>query len=62
VDRILDMCRTTCNVTGDCMVATVVGSSEGELATEEEVAEAQRQDAEHGMDENPKGSGAKASV
>lgn len=37
VDRILDMCRTTCNVTGDCMVATVVASTEGELLTEEQV-------------------------
>jgi len=38
VDRILDMCRTTCNVTGDAMVAAVVASSENELLTEEEVA------------------------
>lgn len=37
VDRILDMCRTTCNVTGDCMVATVVASTEGELLSEAEV-------------------------
>lgn len=28
VDRILDMCRTACNVTGDCMVATVVAAGE----------------------------------
>jgi len=28
VDRLLDMCRTTCNVTGDAMVAAVVGASE----------------------------------
>ncbi len=28
VDRVLDMCRTTCNVTGDCMVAAVVGALE----------------------------------
>lgn len=32
VDRLLDMCRTTCNVTGDAMVATVVAGTEGELA------------------------------
>jgi len=32
VDRILDMCRTATNVTGDAMVAVVVASSEGELA------------------------------
>ena len=31
VDRLLDMCRTSCNVTGDCMVAAVVAASEGEL-------------------------------
>jgi Na+/H+-dicarboxylate symporter len=37
VDRVLDMCRTSVNVTGDCMVAAVVASSERELATEEEV-------------------------
>jgi proton glutamate symport protein len=28
VDRLLDMCRTACNVTGDAMVATVIGASE----------------------------------
>lgn len=28
VDRLLDMCRTACNVTGDAMVAGVVGASE----------------------------------
>jgi len=31
VDRILDMCRTVTNVTGDATVATVVASMEGEL-------------------------------
>lgn len=31
IDRILDMCRTVVNVTGDATVATVVASSEGEL-------------------------------
>ncbi|MEM1331008.1 MAG: dicarboxylate/amino acid:cation symporter [Planctomycetota bacterium] len=31
VDRVLDMCRTSCNVTGDCMVAAVVAAGEGEL-------------------------------
>ncbi len=30
VDRLLDMCRTTCNVTGDCMVAAVVGATEAD--------------------------------
>jgi len=33
VDRILDMCRTTCNVTGDATVATLVASTEGQLDT-----------------------------
>ena len=32
VDRPLDMCRTANNVTGDAMVATVIASSENELA------------------------------
>ena len=31
VDRILDMCRTVTNVTGDAAVAVVVASSEGQL-------------------------------
>jgi Na+/H+-dicarboxylate symporter len=31
VDRILDMCRTVANVTGDIVVATVIANSEGEL-------------------------------
>jgi len=31
VDRILDMCRTVVNVTGDMTVATLVAASEGEL-------------------------------
>jgi Na+/H+-dicarboxylate symporter len=39
IDRILDMCRTTCNVTGDCMTAAVVATSEGALRTEAEVAQ-----------------------
>ena len=34
VDRILDMCRTTVNVTGDCSVATIVADSEGQLNRE----------------------------
>ncbi|MDH3769144.1 MAG: dicarboxylate/amino acid:cation symporter, partial [Gammaproteobacteria bacterium] len=33
IDRILDMCRTVVNVTGDLTVATVVASSEGQLRT-----------------------------
>ncbi|MDX1439639.1 MAG: dicarboxylate/amino acid:cation symporter [Rubricoccaceae bacterium] len=31
VDRILDMCRTVTNITGDATVATVVASTEGQL-------------------------------
>jgi Na+/H+-dicarboxylate symporter len=31
VERILDMCRTVVNVTGDASCAVVVASSEGEL-------------------------------
>lgn len=31
VDRLLDMCRTVCNVTGDATVATVVAASENQL-------------------------------
>jgi Na+/H+-dicarboxylate symporter len=33
VDRILDMCRTTVNITGDAAVALTVASSEGKLGT-----------------------------
>ena len=33
VDRILDMCRTVTNVTGDATVATIVAASEGQLRT-----------------------------
>jgi Na+/H+-dicarboxylate symporter len=31
VDRILDMCRTVVNVTGDAVVSTVIAKSEGAL-------------------------------
>jgi Na+/H+-dicarboxylate symporter len=34
VDRLLDMTRTAVNVTGDCMVACIVGKSENELDME----------------------------
>jgi proton glutamate symport protein len=33
-DRILDMCRTVTNITGDAVVAVVIASSEGELGPE----------------------------
>ena len=35
VDRILDMCRTVVNVTGDASVSTLIAASEGELQTAE---------------------------
>ncbi len=50
VDRIIDMCRTSCNVTGDCMVAAVVGHSEGELLSE---ADVERAAAGTELDEHP---------
>ena len=34
IDRILDMCRTVVNVTGDGAVSTIIANSEGELETE----------------------------
>jgi Na+/H+-dicarboxylate symporter len=37
VDRILDMCRTTANVTGDAMVCAVVASSENAIDDEDTV-------------------------
>jgi Na+/H+-dicarboxylate symporter len=33
VDRIIDMCRTVVNVTGDASVASIVAASEGEFKT-----------------------------
>ena len=36
VDRILDMCRTVVNVTGDATVASLIANSEGELREDEE--------------------------
>jgi Na+/H+-dicarboxylate symporter len=37
VDRLLDMCRTVTNVTGDAMVAAVIASREGALSSDAEV-------------------------
>lgn len=34
IDRVLDMARTTLNVTGDAMVASIIAKSEGELDVE----------------------------
>jgi Na+/H+-dicarboxylate symporter len=36
IDRILDMCRTVVNVTGDATVATIIAQSEGELNLKKE--------------------------
>lgn len=54
IDRILDMCRTSCNVTGDCMVAAVVAHSEGAMRSEEEVERLAAARAAKGLDEFPK--------
>lgn len=35
VDRILDMCRTATNITGDAMVATIIAASENQLSSTE---------------------------
>jgi proton glutamate symport protein len=53
VDRVLDMCRTTCNVTGDAMVATLIASSEGDLLSESEVADRLATKRARGFDEHP---------
>ncbi|MGD1916059.1 MAG: dicarboxylate/amino acid:cation symporter [Phycisphaerales bacterium] len=53
VDRLLDMCRTTCNVTGDAMVATVVAGTEGELSSAEEVERRLAEEEARGFDESP---------
>ncbi|MGM0577804.1 MAG: dicarboxylate/amino acid:cation symporter [Myxococcota bacterium] len=55
VDRLLDMCRTSCNVTGDCMVASVVASSEDEILSEEEVARRLEARRASDFDEHPLG-------
>ena len=36
VDRILDMCRTAVNVTGDCTVATIIAKTENQLVPPKE--------------------------
>lgn len=53
VDRLLDMCRTSCNVTGDCMVAAVVAHSENELLDEAEVRRIMAERAGSTLDEHP---------
>jgi Na+/H+-dicarboxylate symporter len=37
VDRILDMCRTVVNITGDGAVAVVIAASEGEVELENDL-------------------------
>jgi Na+/H+-dicarboxylate symporter len=37
VDRILDMCRTVVNVTGDATVSTVIAKTENELNYREDL-------------------------
>lgn len=54
VDRLLDMCRTTTNVTGDCMVTAVVAHAEGELASAAVVEARRAKAAQAGLDEHPK--------
>jgi proton glutamate symport protein len=38
VDRVLDMCRTVVNVSGDAMGAAIIAASEGKLKTEAQIA------------------------
>jgi len=38
VDRLLDMCRTVVNITGDAAVAAVIAGNEGQLLTAEQAA------------------------
>jgi Na+/H+-dicarboxylate symporter len=54
VDRILDMCRTVANVTGDMAVATIIAHSEGELEYDPDI--------ENGGMGNSRNDGASSSV
>lgn len=54
VDRILDMCRTSVNVTGDCMVCAVVAQSEGALETAQQVEQRLVALEHQPLDEHPK--------
>jgi Na+/H+-dicarboxylate symporter len=47
VDRVLDMCRTVVNVTGDAAVAVAVAGTEGCLNSEQPSSEAQPREAAH---------------
>jgi len=63
VDRLLDMCRTTCNVTGDLMVCSVVAASERELLSPEELDERRARLRDAPVDEHPhEGSGTEYGV
>lgn len=53
VDRLLDMCRTTTNVTGDAMVATIVAHAEGDLLSEADAEARAARIAVADLDENP---------
>ena len=53
VDRLLDMSRTVCNVTGDAMVATTIAKTEGALLSEAEAAERRARDKQGPIDESP---------
>ena len=55
VDRLLDMSRTVCNVTGDAMVATVVAKTEGGLLSAEEADALRSRDDAGPIDEHPAG-------
>lgn len=54
VDRILDMCRTSCNVTGDLMVSAVVAKSEGALMSDAEAEAMMKKVEEQPLDEFPR--------
>jgi Na+/H+-dicarboxylate symporter len=58
VDRILDMCRTTCNITGDAMVATLVAGTEGTLKSADILESEKSARSIHGIDEHPPEPGA----
>ncbi|MCB9840466.1 MAG: dicarboxylate/amino acid:cation symporter [Phycisphaeraceae bacterium] len=45
IDRILDMCRTVVNVTGDAMVTAVIASQEKALLTEDELKHRREEEA-----------------
>lgn len=53
VDRLLDMCRTTTNVTGDAMVATIVAHAEGDLLSEADAEARASRILQADLDENP---------